>query len=151
SLFAGSSACRREQHRRHLGTAHGQSASAHTYQAPVYRCADVLHVIRMAAHAHNYLLPFDKTRRCQPYEGRTTRLAAPAPRPVLYANKGSTCALLVNGRFDPGITAGVSASRLLHAVEAVEEPIYRSPLARHEAIEKVIGVLKDLMDRGAGR
>jgi Domain of unknown function (DUF222)/HNH endonuclease len=42
-------------------------------------------VIRMAAHAHNYLLLFDKARRCQLYKGRSTRLATPAQRLVLYA------------------------------------------------------------------
>jgi Domain of unknown function (DUF222) len=34
-------------------------------------------LIRMAAHAHNYLLLFDKARRCQLYKGRSTRLATP--------------------------------------------------------------------------
>jgi hypothetical protein len=42
-------------------------------------------LIRMAAHAHNYLLLFDKARRCRLYKGRSTRLATPAQRLVLYA------------------------------------------------------------------
>jgi hypothetical protein len=42
-------------------------------------------LIRMAAHAHNYLLLFDKARRCQLYKGRSTRLATPAQRLVLHA------------------------------------------------------------------
>jgi Domain of unknown function (DUF222) len=45
----------------------------------------VKEVIRMAAHAHNYLLVFDKARRCQLYKGRDSRLATPAQRLVLYA------------------------------------------------------------------
>ena len=42
-------------------------------------------VIRMAAHAYNYLLIFDDATRCELYKGRTTRLATPAQRLVLYA------------------------------------------------------------------
>jgi hypothetical protein len=42
-------------------------------------------VIRMAVHAHNYLLLFDKARRCQLYKGSSSRLATPAQRLVLYA------------------------------------------------------------------
>jgi Domain of unknown function (DUF222) len=43
-------------------------------------------VIRMAAHAYNYLLVFDNAKRCELYKGRCTRLATPAQRLVLYAN-----------------------------------------------------------------
>jgi hypothetical protein len=42
-------------------------------------------LLRMAAHAHNYLLIFDEANRCELYKGRTTRLATPAQRLVLYA------------------------------------------------------------------
>jgi Domain of unknown function (DUF222) len=44
-------------------------------------------VIRMAAHAYNYLLIFDKAKRCELFKGRTTRLATPEQRLVLYAYK----------------------------------------------------------------
>jgi hypothetical protein len=43
-------------------------------------------VICMAAHAYNYLLVFDNAKRCELYKGRSTRLATPAQRLVLYAN-----------------------------------------------------------------
>ena len=42
-------------------------------------------LIRMAAHADNFLLIFDDAKPLQLYKGRTTRLATPAQRLVLYA------------------------------------------------------------------
>ncbi len=42
-------------------------------------------LIRMAAHADNYLLVFDDAKPLQLYKGRSTRLATPAQRLVLYA------------------------------------------------------------------
>jgi hypothetical protein len=42
-------------------------------------------VIRMAAHAHHYLLIFDDAQRCQLYRGRDTRLATTEQRLVLHA------------------------------------------------------------------
>jgi hypothetical protein len=44
-------------------------------------------VIRMGAHAYNFLLIFDKATRCALYRGRSTRLATPAQRLVLYATE----------------------------------------------------------------
>ena len=44
-------------------------------------------LIRMGAHAYNYLLIFDKAKPCQLYKGRTTRLATPEQRLVLYATE----------------------------------------------------------------
>ena len=44
-------------------------------------------VIRMAAHAYNYLLIFDKANRRELFKGRTTRLATPEQRLVLYATE----------------------------------------------------------------
>lgn len=44
-------------------------------------------VLRVAAHAYNYLLVFDKAKRCELYRGRSTRLATPAQRLVLYAKE----------------------------------------------------------------
>jgi hypothetical protein len=44
-------------------------------------------LIRMSAHAHNYLLLFDTPTRCALYKGRSTRLATPAQRLVLYATE----------------------------------------------------------------
>jgi hypothetical protein len=44
-------------------------------------------VIRMAAHAYNYLLIFDKAKCCELFKGRTTRLATPEQRLVLYATE----------------------------------------------------------------
>jgi hypothetical protein len=44
-------------------------------------------VLRMAAHAYNYLLVFDDAKRCELYRGRDTRLATPAQRLVLYATE----------------------------------------------------------------
>jgi hypothetical protein len=41
----------------------------------------------MAAHAYNYLLVFDKARRCELHRGRDSRLATPAQRLVLYATE----------------------------------------------------------------
>ncbi len=42
-------------------------------------------LIRMAAHADNYLLIFDDAKPLQLFKGRNTRLATPAQRLVLYA------------------------------------------------------------------
>ena len=56
---------------------------AHTGTGSVLPISDVL---RMAAHAHNFLLLFDNAKRCQLYKGRDARLATPAQRLVLYAN-----------------------------------------------------------------
>ncbi len=42
-------------------------------------------LIRMAAHADNYLLVFDDAKPLQLFKGRSTRLATPAQRLVLYA------------------------------------------------------------------
>jgi len=42
-------------------------------------------LIRMAAQAYNFLLIFDQGKPLQLYKGRTTRLATPAQRLVLYA------------------------------------------------------------------
>jgi hypothetical protein len=44
-------------------------------------------VIRMSSHAYNFLLLFDKATRCRLYKGRSTRLATPAQRLVLYATE----------------------------------------------------------------
>ena len=44
-------------------------------------------LIRMAAHAYNFLLVFDDARRCELYKGRSARLATPAQRLVLYATE----------------------------------------------------------------
>jgi len=44
-------------------------------------------LIRMAAHAYNYLLIFDNAKKCELYKGRSTRLATPAQRLVLYATE----------------------------------------------------------------
>ena len=40
-------------------------------------------LIRMAAHAYNFLLVLDKAKPLQLYKGRSTRLATPAQRLVL--------------------------------------------------------------------
>ncbi len=47
---------------------------------------DVL--LRMAAHAYNFLLIFDDAKPVTLYKGRSTRLATPAQRLVLYATEG---------------------------------------------------------------
>ena len=57
---------------------------AHTAGGSVLPINDV---IRMAAHAYNYLLVFEKARRCELYRGRDSRLATPAQRLVLYATE----------------------------------------------------------------
>jgi hypothetical protein len=57
---------------------------AHTAGGTVLPITDVL---RMAAHAYHYLLLFDRATRCELYKGRTTRLATPAQRLVLYATE----------------------------------------------------------------
>jgi hypothetical protein len=44
-------------------------------------------VLRLAAHAYNYLLVFDQAKRCELYRGRDSRLATPAQRLVLYATE----------------------------------------------------------------
>jgi Domain of unknown function (DUF222) len=47
----------------------------------------VTDLIRMASHAYNFLLIFDNAKPCELYKGRTTRLATPAQRLVLYATE----------------------------------------------------------------
>ena len=54
---------------------HNRTGVAHTGGGSVLPINDVL---RMAAHAYNYLLVFDKARRCELYRGRDSRLATPA-------------------------------------------------------------------------
>ena len=54
---------------------HNRTGVAHTGGGSVLPINDV---IRMAAHAYNYLLVFDKARRCELYRGRDSRLATPA-------------------------------------------------------------------------
>ena len=44
-------------------------------------------LIRMAGQAYNFLLVFDKAKPLELYKGRTTRLATPAQRLVLYATE----------------------------------------------------------------
>jgi Domain of unknown function (DUF222)/HNH endonuclease len=44
-------------------------------------------VIRMGAQAYNFLLLFDNAKPCELYKGRSTRLATPAQRLVLYASE----------------------------------------------------------------
>ncbi len=44
-------------------------------------------LIRMAAHAYNYLLIFDHAKGCELYKGRATRLPTPAQRLVLFATE----------------------------------------------------------------
>jgi hypothetical protein len=44
-------------------------------------------LIRMAAHAYNYLLLFDDAKQCQLFKGRDTRLATKEQRLVLYATE----------------------------------------------------------------
>ena len=44
-------------------------------------------LIRMAAHAFNFLLIFDDAKPPELYKGRTTRLATPAQGLVLYATE----------------------------------------------------------------
>jgi Domain of unknown function (DUF222) len=61
---------------------HNKTGMAHTAGGTLLPVSDV---IRMAAQSHNYLLLFDKARRCRLYKGRSTRLATPAQRLVLYA------------------------------------------------------------------
>jgi hypothetical protein len=43
--------------------------------------------IRMAAHAYNFLLVFDKAKRCELFRGRDRRLATKEQRLVLYATE----------------------------------------------------------------
>ena len=61
-----------------------KTGMAHTGGGTLLPISDV---IRMAAHAYNYLLVFDDAKRCELYKGRSTRLATPAQRLVLYATE----------------------------------------------------------------
>ena len=58
------------------------TGTAHTGGGSVLPMRDV---IRMAAHAHHYLLLFDDAQRCELYRGRDTRLATTEQRLVLHA------------------------------------------------------------------
>ena len=49
-----------------------KTGMAHTGGGTLLPAQDL---IRMAAHAHNYLLIFDEAKKCQLYRDRTTRLA----------------------------------------------------------------------------
>ena len=66
-------------------------------------------VIRMAAHAYNYLLMFDNAKRCELYKGRSTRLATPAQRLVLYATE--------RGCTHPGCDVPAYWSQVHHATK----------------------------------
>jgi hypothetical protein len=61
-----------------------KAGMAHTGGGTLVPVSDL---IRMAAHAYNYLLVFDNAKRCELYRGRSTRLATPAQRLVLYATE----------------------------------------------------------------
>jgi Domain of unknown function (DUF222) len=61
-----------------------KAGMAHTGGGTLLPMSDV---IRMAAHAHNYLLIFDKSKKCELYRGRDTRLATKEQRVVLYATE----------------------------------------------------------------
>ena len=67
-----------------LADLQAKTGVAHTATGTVLPMSDV---IRMAAHAYNYLLVFDTAKRCQLYRGRDSRLATPAQRLVLYATE----------------------------------------------------------------
>jgi hypothetical protein len=67
-----------------LADLQARTGLAHTAGGTVLPIKDVL---RMAAHAYNYLLVFDQAKRCELYRGRDTRLAIPAQRLVLYATQ----------------------------------------------------------------
>ena len=69
---------------RHPQDLQAKSGVAHTAGGTLLPISDV---IRMAAHAYNYLLIFDEAKRCELYKGRTTRLATPDQRLVLYATE----------------------------------------------------------------
>ena len=77
---------------------------AHTATGSVLPISDVL---RMAAHAHNFLLLFDNAKRCQLYKGRDARLATPAQRLVLYATE--------RGCSRPGCTVPAAWCQVHHA------------------------------------
>jgi hypothetical protein len=64
-------------------------------------------LLRMAAHAYNYLLIFDDATPVALYKGRTTRLATPAQRLVLYATE--------RGCTHPGCTVPAYWSQVHHA------------------------------------
>jgi hypothetical protein len=66
-------------------------------------------LIRMAAHADNYLLIMDKAKPLQLYQGRSTRLATPAQRLVLYA--------LERGCSHPGCDIPTSWCQAHHATK----------------------------------
>jgi Domain of unknown function (DUF222) len=61
-----------------------KAGMAHTGGGTLLPTTDL---IRMAAHAYNYLLVFDSAKKCELYKGRDTRLATPAQRLVLYATE----------------------------------------------------------------
>jgi Domain of unknown function (DUF222) len=67
-----------------LADLHNKTGMAHTGGGTLLPTTDL---IRMAAHAHNYLLVFDNAKKCELYRGRDTRLATPAQRLVLYATE----------------------------------------------------------------
>ena len=64
-------------------------------------------VLRMAAHAHNFLLIFDGATPVALYKGRSTRLATPAQRLVLYATE--------RGCTHPGCTVPAYWCQVHHA------------------------------------
>jgi hypothetical protein len=66
-------------------------------------------VIRLVAHAYNYLLVFDNAKRCELYKGRSTRLATPAQRLVLYATE--------RGCTHPGCDVPAYWSQVHHAAK----------------------------------
>ena len=59
-----------------------KTGMAHTGTGTMLPITDV---IRMGAQAYNFLLLFDDANRIELFKGRTTRLATPAQRLVLYA------------------------------------------------------------------
>ena len=63
-------------------------------------------VIRMSAHAYHYLLLFDNATPCELYRGRSTRLATPAQRLVLYATE--------RGCTRPGCTVPAAWTQVHH-------------------------------------
>lgn len=64
-------------------------------------------LIRMAAHAHPYLLLFESARQIQLYYGRTRRTASPGQRLALHAIDG--------GCTKPGCTAPPNHTQVHHA------------------------------------
>ena len=79
---------------------------AHRRRHPTCPISDL---IRTAAHAYNYLLVFDNAKRCELYKGRSTRLATPAQRLVLYATE--------RGCTRPGCDVPAYWSQVHHATE----------------------------------